>query len=458
MGSDAPHDGTVRRIVQAAFDIAVTLDEDDEVEEITVVPGFPHRVPPAWTRASFHDLLTSETKAKARDLIQRARQEGSSPARQLNLSFPGNVELPVDFSAVGVEGTEKVLALGTSLQGVAEMQQRLVRAQQDMEREYWQYRHAETRYQALFALSGEPIFLVDWGSLEILQANEAAAAWTGRESQEELEGHDVCATLSPGAPDSVRTLFELYRSGDTRGPLHFQTESGSQEVHLRAVESGNRRAILTRLVGGPQAEGAETRRDTRRRPDMDSVAVALPDGVCVLDEAGAVRWANPAFLELVQLEPAELSDGPKLTRWLQGPGSGAGVLLSTLADRQSVRLYRSTLTGSLGLETDVEISGAHLDSGGWVLTFRAVAPRLQSAAADGTSLGTRVSELSGLLGTVGLKELVGSVGELVERHLISAALEATGGNRTAAAELLMLSRQTLYTKLRELGLDSDDGE
>ena len=42
---------------------------------------------------------------------------------------------------------------------------------------------------------------------------------------------------------------------------------------------------------------------------------------------------------------------------------------------------------------------------------------------------------------------------IVERRYIEAALELTGGNRTAAAELLGLSRQSLYAKLNRYGLD-----
>jgi DNA-binding NtrC family response regulator len=42
----------------------------------------------------------------------------------------------------------------------------------------------------------------------------------------------------------------------------------------------------------------------------------------------------------------------------------------------------------------------------------------------------------------------------VERHFIEAALELTGDNRTTAAEVLGLSRQTLYVKLRRHGLSA----
>ncbi len=43
---------------------------------------------------------------------------------------------------------------------------------------------------------------------------------------------------------------------------------------------------------------------------------------------------------------------------------------------------------------------------------------------------------------------------LAEREAIRKALSATGGKKTAAAELLGLSRKSLWQKLKELGLES----
>jgi len=53
---------------------------------------------------------------------------------------------------------------------------------------------------------------------------------------------------------------------------------------------------------------------------------------------------------------------------------------------------------------------------------------------------------------VPLKELVRESTDLIERLCIEAALELTGDNRASAAELLGLSRQSLYVKLRRYGL------
>ena len=57
-----------------------------------------------------------------------------------------------------------------------------------------------------------------------------------------------------------------------------------------------------------------------------------------------------------------------------------------------------------------------------------------------------------IFGRVPLKELVRETTDVIERMCIEAALKLTGDNRATAAELLGLSRQSLYVKLRRFGL------
>lgn len=47
-----------------------------------------------------------------------------------------------------------------------------------------------------------------------------------------------------------------------------------------------------------------------------------------------------------------------------------------------------------------------------------------------------------------MKDLVREATEVIERLSIEAALELTNDNRASAAEMLGLSRQSLYVKLR----------
>jgi hypothetical protein len=62
------------------------------------------------------------------------------------------------------------------------------------------------------------------------------------------------------------------------------------------------------------------------------------------------------------------------------------------------------------------------------------------------------------VGRVPLKEVVRESTDMIERLCIEAALELTGDNRASAAELLGLSRQSLYVKLRRYGLSEPGAE
>jgi len=89
-------------------------------------------------------------------------------------------------------------------------------------------------------------------------------------------------------------------------------------------------------------------------------------------------------------------------------------------------------------------------------TIRAVGRRLRDDTDPGTAprrdLPRSVEQLAELVGRVSLKEIVRESTDLIERLCIEAALAYTDDNRASAAEILGLSRQSLYSKLHRHGL------
>ena len=67
-----------------------------------------------------------------------------------------------------------------------------------------------------------------------------------------------------------------------------------------------------------------------------------------------------------------------------------------------------------------------------------------------------VEQLRELVGRLALKDIVRESADLIEKLCIEAALDVSGDNRAAAAQLLGLSRQGLYSKLRRHGLGELD--
>ena len=79
----------------------------------------------------------------ARKMVDDARVSGISAFRQINQRFPSGLEIPIEFTTVLLGGRAGMLAIGKNLQAVAELQSRLIAAQQTMERDYWKLREIE---------------------------------------------------------------------------------------------------------------------------------------------------------------------------------------------------------------------------------------------------------------------------------------------------------------------------
>jgi len=198
----------------------------------------------------------------------------------------------------------------------------------------------------------------------------------------------------------------------------------------------------------------------RARPllDIEAMVDGIPYGFVVMDNDGVILRANQAFLDLVQVGSKSLILGERLGRWLGRPGADLTVLLANLAQYGVIRLFATTLHGELGAEADVEISAAsHIEreQRHHMVSLRDVGMRLP-ASSSSPSRSFRQDATFKPIGSAPLRDLVGETTEVIERHYIEAALDLTKGNRKAAAELLGLSRQALYTKLDRYGLNGDD--
>jgi transcriptional regulator PpsR len=207
-----------------------------------------------------------------------------------------------------------------------------------------------------------------------------------------------------------------------------------------------------------QLAPVETLRTQARRSEdltLDEFADHLPDAYAVIDRDGVIRRANRAFLELVQVGAEGAVLGERLGRWLSRPGADLSVLLSNLHRHGSVRLFATSIQGELGAETDVEISAVGTPvsrPNNIVVLIRDVSRRLASAEAV-TSLQSALAAVIEQSGQTSLRVLVRDTVGLVERHYIGAALALSKGNRTAAAEILGLSRQGFYKKLAQYEIE-----
>jgi len=130
-------------------------------------------------------------------------------------------------------------------------------------------------------------------------------------------------------------------------------------------------------------------------------------------------------------------------------------LTSNLRQRGTVRLFATTVQGEYGSVAEVEISAVSVTEGDQPclgFTIRDIGRRLSNEPMTSKDLPRSAGQMTELVGRVPLRDIVRETTDLIEELCIQAALELTGDNRAAAAEMLGLSRQSLYVKLKRFGV------
>ena len=138
---------------------------------------------------------------KVRRMIDDAVKSGVSAFRQITQRFPSGLELPMEYTTLLLGGRAGLMAIGKNLQAVAELQSRLIDAQQTMERDYWKLREVETRYRLLFETSNEAVLLVRESNLRIIEAQPRCArgARPDRGSAGDVAGREILRASPGGA-------------------------------------------------------------------------------------------------------------------------------------------------------------------------------------------------------------------------------------------------------------------
>jgi transcriptional regulator PpsR len=442
-------------LVAATADIALILDKDGVIRDVaTGNSELGAEIDGKWLGRSWSSTVTDESRPKIQALISEAVSGAPSRWRQVNHVTAKGADVPVVYSAIKFGNKGRIMAIGRDLRAVATLQQRLVDAQQSVDREYARLRSAETRNRLLFQLASEAVLILDAATLRIVEANPAATQLLGLNARRIAgrtfpEGFDAESTQALGA------MLANVRAGGRAADVRARLADGNRELLVSASVFREERStlLLLRATALDSDKLAELAPSSRTRY-LDMVEAAL-DGFLVTDTEGKVLAANPAFLDLVQVATEEQARGESLDSWLGRPGVDVNVLLAQLRERGSVRLFTTTLRGAHGSSVDVEICAVAMPENEpdcYGFTIRDIGPRVSAAQRAAPPLTRSVEQLTELVGRVPLKGIVRETSEIIERLCIEAALELTNDNRASAAEMLGLSRQSLYVKLRRYGL------
>ncbi len=410
-----------------------------------------------WVGRKWVDTVTVESRPKIEEMVAEATAPTPSRWRQINYAAQHGPDVPVRFSVVRAHADGRIIAVGRDLRALASLQQRLAEAQQAMEREYARIRDSEKRYRLLFQLSSEAVMIVDAGSQRVVEVNPAASAMIGKDFRK-IAGSDFEALFDEPSQKVVRSFVAALRVAPRVENVHVHLHGHAEAVLLsgslfRQDSESHLLVLFSRLGGGAGV--------SNEKANLARILETMPDAFVVTTQEGRILSANTAFIDLVQSASEDQIRGQPLDRWLGRPGVDVDLLFANLRSHGSIRNFQTILTGEFGATEDVEITAVSIPGGEQPCLGFAIRSSGWRAGRDrlgGRELPRTVEQFTDLVGRVPLKNLVRETTDLIERLCIEAALELTRDNRASAAEMLGLSRQGLYAKLRRYGLGDLDGE
>jgi transcriptional regulator PpsR len=442
-------------IIADVADLAVVISEPGTVLSVLVNPvhDFFRRLE-HWEGKDLRSALAPESVTKFNTRLAVFLQ-GDANLRPIELNHAdagGRWEFPIRYSfhRIGPDGA--ILMLGRDLRPIAEMQQQLVKAQIALERDYEMQREYDTRFRVLMESAREAIVFVSAQTGKVTESNVMAAAIFGR-SRDEMAG-------LPFAPE-----FELKKRGDLLDALTGQAlaerATPMKLVLARSGEAVRVTPTLFRAAGERlllcriETEGASQTATDSLSQNLGSLFVLGPDAIIFADEQGLILSANEAFLNLIDVAHDINVKGKSLADYLSRGSVDLKVLTENAMRSGRMRLYPTKMSGEFGAPRSVEISVTSIQAGGNTIFAFVIrdAGRMEQTRPSGAPVtDDNVRSVMELVGSATLKEIVAETTNVVERMCIETAVELTMNNRVAAAEMLGLSRQSLYVKLRKYGL------
>jgi transcriptional regulator PpsR len=404
------------------------------------------------------ETVTVESRPKIEQMLHEAGSD-TPRWRQVNHPMAGGLDIPISYSALRAGPHGHIIAIGRDMSTMAQLQQRLMSAEQAVEQEYQRLRNSETRFRMMLQSATDGIMIVDARSGRVVECNAATANLVNRplkriekaNIEDVFEGEDWTTIKA--------SLDALRNSGRTDDVVLRRSREREQAVICFSMfRQENSTFYLLRIV--PHAIGTSAVILPKAQSKVVKIISEMPDGFIVTDTDMKMLTANAAFLELVQLASEEQVRGIPLETWLGRHGVDLAHMVKLLKEKGEIRNFHTIVRGQFGAVEDVEVSAVAVMEGE-TPCFGFSLRHISRQAANGKkkqdqSLLRSVDEFTKLVGKVPLKELVRESTDIIERLCIEAALQLNSDNRAGAAEMLGLSRQSLYVKLHRYGIDDMD--
>jgi len=448
--------------VATLSDISLVVGHDGKVRAAVSKPDSGlASVVKSWVGQPFISGLDGDsvTKFESRkaELAQRAQSGEASPFRWVELVHKGisSSGVPVRYAMHWVSQSEEVLLLGQDQRPIIEMQQQLMNAQIALEQDYEAQRELDTRYRLLMDFTSDAVALVSATTGSIVDINHNAASLFGT-ARGELLDTPFADRFTGRRRGELMSALSAPLAVEQPSPLEVEVKASGQHLLLSAklFRAAGEQLVFVRLSDPELGSVA----DGKLVANLRQLFYRGPDAMVFTDRDGNILSANETFLNLTDVSNPSAVNGRSVADFLARGVVDLKVLLENAQRAGQLRMYATKLKTDFDATVAVEISATWLDDRLSPVMALVIRNASSSAARRGDT-GAQDADMRGVMELVGsstLKDIVAETTNVIEKICIETAIELTRNNRVAAAEMLGLSRQSLYVKLRKYDMLSRD--
>ena len=403
-----------------------------------------------WRTRNVRDFITKESALKLEEVLNLSSRKNEKIEKdiiQLNHIKNGSEDFPIQYSIHPTGVKNQILLFGRDLTLIAQAQQELMKTQLKFEREYDRYRAFDTKYRVILEQCGSAFIIADEKG-QLIDFNKKAVAITEKANLSQMMLEDL---FDLGTGIDILGELEALNKNTPSTALNVRVKENSKELQLKGTffRSNDGVHTLIRLSSSSSQKASHS----KEKNYLSDLYQKTSDAFVFIDAAGKIVDTNESFLILTEYPNIDEVVGKLFSDFLRNSTTDLKILTDNSKRLGKIRNYATDFITTFGSKIPVTISSTWVsneddDFYGFILRDSSNVEFEKQNDNEKHSWEATTK----LVGSAPLKELVAQTGDIAERICLETALNLANNNKVAAAELLSLSRQSLYVKLRKHNL------
>ena len=443
-------------VLATSSDIALLVDTNIEINSLLLnkseksYGNLTH-----WIGRKLTDFLTTESIPKLLSAITKL-ESGETVLYGLELNHVDNAQwqFPIRYNIHRLGNDGKIILLGRDLQTVSENQQKFVKAQIAVEQSIEEKRELDAHFKILLSKTTDSLALINAGSGEVMFSNPTFQETFFRDG-DDLENISLQSLLSNRAERKgfiEKITIAAHGNYDVSEELNTNKGEIIFSINPDIYRAAGQQILICKFFP----------KTIRKKGEQELIENLLstfhnsPDAIIFTDIKGTIQYTNERLLDLTNSSHKNDVVSKNLSEFLGRGEIDLAIMLENVLKSGAVKTYSTHLKSSFGTKIDIEASVSRNtsdDNGLIAFIVREVASTSSNSRSNSSQTTSKNNDevtAKELVGSATLKEIVTDTTDVIEKICIEAALEITNNNRAAAADLLGLSRQSLYVKLSKL--------